>query len=153
MDGGAWWVKSLGLWRVGHDWATSLSLFTLMHWRRKWQHTPVFLPGESQGRRGLVGCRLWGRTRLKRLSSSILVPEPAHSDHPVLILARNFTFGHLSYAFIFIDHHNLDWYFNSYLLMGFPGGSDGKGSAYNAGDLGSVPRSGRSPAARKSNPV
>ena len=35
--------------RVGHDWATSLSLFSLMHWRRKWQPTPVFLPGESQG--------------------------------------------------------------------------------------------------------
>ena len=33
-----------------------------MHWRRKWQPTPVFLPGESQGRRSLVGCRLWGRT-------------------------------------------------------------------------------------------
>ena len=33
-----------------------------MHWRRKWQPTPVFLPGESQGRWGLVGCRLWGRT-------------------------------------------------------------------------------------------
>ena len=30
--------------------------------RRKWQPTPVFLPGESQGRRSLVGCRLWGRT-------------------------------------------------------------------------------------------
>uniref|UniRef100_A0A4W2FWA1 PDZ and LIM domain 3 n=1 Tax=Bos indicus x Bos taurus TaxID=30522 RepID=A0A4W2FWA1_BOBOX len=44
-----------------------------MHWRRKWQPTPVFLPGESQGRRSLVGCRLWGRTdrtRLKRCSSS-----------------------------------------------------------------------------------
>ena len=35
-----------------------------MHWRRKWQPTPVFLPGESQGRRGLVGCRLWGHTEL-----------------------------------------------------------------------------------------
>ena len=33
-----------------------------MHWRRKWQPTPVFLPGESQGRGTLVGCRLWGRT-------------------------------------------------------------------------------------------
>ena len=44
-----------------------------MSWRRKWQPTPVFLPGESQGRRSLVGCRLWGRksrTQLKRLSSS-----------------------------------------------------------------------------------
>ena len=43
---------------------TSLSLFTFMHWRRKWQPTPVFLPGESQGSRSLVGCRLWGRTEL-----------------------------------------------------------------------------------------
>ena len=33
-----------------------------MHWRRKWQPTPVFLPGESQGRGSLVGCHLWGRT-------------------------------------------------------------------------------------------
>ena len=38
------------------------SLFTLMHWRRKWQPTPVFLPGESQGRGSLVGFRLRGRT-------------------------------------------------------------------------------------------
>ena len=42
--------------------STSLSLFTFMHWRRKWQPTPVFLPGESQGQWSLVGCRLWGRT-------------------------------------------------------------------------------------------
>ena len=40
----------------------SLSLFTFMHWRRKWQPTPVFLLGESQGRRSLVGSYLWGRT-------------------------------------------------------------------------------------------
>ena len=38
------------------------SLSTFMHWRRKWQPTPVFLPGESQGWQSLVGCRLWGRT-------------------------------------------------------------------------------------------
>ena len=58
--------------RVRHDWATSLSLFTFMHWRRKWQPTPVFLPGESQGRGSLVGCPLCAQswTRLKRLSSS-----------------------------------------------------------------------------------
>ena len=55
-------LQSMGLRRVGHDWATSLSLFTFMHWRRKWQPTPVFLPGESQGQRSLVGCSLWGRT-------------------------------------------------------------------------------------------
>ena len=55
-------LQSLGSLRVKHDWATSLSLFTFMHWKRKWQPTPVFLPGESQGRRSLVGCHLWGRT-------------------------------------------------------------------------------------------
>ena len=55
-------LQSVGLLRVGHDRATSLSLFTLMHWRRKWQPTPVFLPGESQGRGSLVGYCLWGRT-------------------------------------------------------------------------------------------
>ena len=51
----------MGSIRVGHDWVTSLSLFTFMTRRRKWQPTPVFLPGESQGRGSLVGCRLWGR--------------------------------------------------------------------------------------------
>ena len=54
-------LQTMGLQRVGHDWASSLSLFTFMHWRRKWQPTPVFLPGESQGQGSLVGCRLWGR--------------------------------------------------------------------------------------------
>ena len=57
-------LPSMGSHRVGHDRATSLSLFTFMHWRRKWHPTPVFLPGESQGRGSLVGCRLWGRTEL-----------------------------------------------------------------------------------------
>ena len=55
-------LQSMGSLGVGHDWATSLPLFTFMHWRRKWQPTPVFLPGESQGRGSLVGCCLWGRT-------------------------------------------------------------------------------------------
>ena len=66
-------LSSMGSLRVGHNWATSLSLFTFMHWSRKWQPTPVFLPGESQGWGRLVGC-VYGvaqsRTRLKRLSSS-----------------------------------------------------------------------------------
>ena len=55
-------LQSMGSRRVRHDWVTSLSLFTFMHWRRKWQPTPVFLPGESQGRGSLVGSHLWGRT-------------------------------------------------------------------------------------------
>ena len=55
-------LQSTGSLGVGHDCATSLSLFTFMHWRRKCQSNPMFLPGESQGRGSLVGCRLWGST-------------------------------------------------------------------------------------------
>ena len=64
MDEGAWWAAVHG---VAKSWAR-LSDFTFtfhfMHWRRKWQPTPVFLPGESQGWGSLVGCRLWGRKEL-----------------------------------------------------------------------------------------
>ena len=72
-------LQSMGSRRVGQDWLTSLTLFTFMHWRRKWQPTPVFLPGEFQGcdfvgncdgfygefwrnSQALVGCRLRGHT-------------------------------------------------------------------------------------------
>ena len=55
-------LQSMGSLAVGHDWATSLSLFTFMHWKGNGQPTPAFLPGESQGRGSLVGCCLWGRT-------------------------------------------------------------------------------------------
>ena len=55
-------LQAMGSLRVRHDWVTSLSRSTFMHWRRKWQPTPVFLPGESHGRRSLVGCSPWGRT-------------------------------------------------------------------------------------------
>ena len=58
MDGGAWWAAVHGVAKS----RTRLSDFTFMHWRRNWQPTPVFLPGESQGRGSLVGCHLWGRT-------------------------------------------------------------------------------------------
>ena len=57
-------LQSMGSLRVRHDWATSLSLFTFMHWRRKWQPTPVFLPGESHGQRSLVSYNPWGRKQL-----------------------------------------------------------------------------------------
>ena len=52
-------LQSMGSLGVEHDWATSLYFFTFMHWRRKWQPTPVFLSGESQGRGSLVGCHDW----------------------------------------------------------------------------------------------
>ena len=66
-------LQSMGSLRVGHSWVTSLLLFTFMHWRRKWQPTPVFSPGESQGQ-GASWAAVYGvsqsRTRLKWLSSS-----------------------------------------------------------------------------------
>ena len=64
MDGGAWKAAVHGV----AEGRTRLSDFTFtfifMHWRRKWQPTPVFLPGEPRGRGSLVGCHLWGRTEL-----------------------------------------------------------------------------------------
>ena len=72
-----WWtgkpgvLQSMGSQRVGHDWATKLNwtnegdvrdagLIRKILWRRKWQPTPVFLPGESHGQRSLVGYSPWG---------------------------------------------------------------------------------------------
>ena len=65
-------LQSVGSLRVRHGWVTSLSLFTSMHWRRQWHPTPVFLPGESQGRGAwwLPSLGSHSRTRLTRLSSS-----------------------------------------------------------------------------------
>ena len=71
----------MGSQRVGHDWATSLSLFTFMHWRRRWHLTPVFLPGESQGQRSLVGCRLWGHTESDMTEATWQQQPPPNSAH------------------------------------------------------------------------
>ena len=106
-------LQSMGSLRVGHNWATSLSLFTFLHWRRKWQPTPVVcLENPRDG--GAWWAAVYGvaqsRTRLKQLSSSSS---------------------------------------SSLICWGFPGGSDGKASACNVGDLGLIPRSGRCPWRRK----
>ena len=76
-------LQSMGSLRVRHDWATSLSLFTFMHWRTTWQPTPAFLrvlawriPGtEEPG--GLLSIRLqrvrhdWACSHLQRLQDKI----------------------------------------------------------------------------------
>ena len=63
-------LQSMGQQRIRQELATEHQQQNNFHnnwfkkvkvWRRKWQPTPVFLPGESQGQRSLVGCRLWGR--------------------------------------------------------------------------------------------
>ena len=76
-------LQSMGLLGVRHDWATSLSLFTFMHWRRKWQPTPVFLLGESQGRRAwwaAVYGVVQSRIRLKHLATNTETIKDAGSD-------------------------------------------------------------------------
>ena len=78
-------LQSMGLLRVGHDWANSLSIFTFMHWRRKWQPSPVFLPGESQGQRSLVGCCLWGRTESDTTEAPQQQQQPQGSKIPCAI--------------------------------------------------------------------
>ena len=63
MHRGAWWAAVHGVARSRIRLSDFTFTFHFMHWRRKWQPTPVFLPGESQGRGSLVGYRLWGRTQ------------------------------------------------------------------------------------------
>jgi len=64
------WIEEPGGLQSMGSLSSRLSDFTFTFhfhdWRRKWQPTPVFLPGESQGRGSLLGCRLWGRTELDR---------------------------------------------------------------------------------------
>ena len=63
-DRGAWQAAVHGVTKSRTRLSDFAFTFHFHAWRRKWQPTPVFLPGESQGRGSLVGCRLWGRTEL-----------------------------------------------------------------------------------------
>ena len=123
-------LQSMGSRKVEHDWATSLSLFIFMHWRRKWQPTPVFLPGESQGPGSLVGCCLWGCTEwtwLKWLSSS------SSMDFP--ILDASYEWNHILCSFLFLTSS----------LWGLPLWLRQVMWECNVGNISLIPRSGRSP--------
>ena len=122
-------LQSMGSQRVGHDWVTSLSLFTFLHWGRKWQPTPAFLPGESQGWGSLVGCRLWG-LRVRHNWSDLAVAAGL-------------------YKLWFSDQLETLNYKN----WEFPSGSVGKESASNAGDLGWITGLERSPGGGHGNPL
>ena len=98
-----------------------------MHWRRKWQPTPVFLPGESQGRGSLVGCSPWGRRVGHDWSNLAAAAAAAH-------------FSFMWFKTISAVICLLTW--------GFPGGMVAKNPPVNTGNataVGSVPGSGRSP--------
>ena len=64
-------LQSMGSRRVRHDWETSLSLFTFMHWRRQWQPTPGLLPGKSHRQRSLVSCEESDMTEQLHFHSSL----------------------------------------------------------------------------------
>ena len=102
-------LPSMGSRRVGHDWATSLSLFTFTHWRRKWQPTPVSLPGESRDG-GAWWAGIYGvtqsQTQLKWRSSSSMTRLCTFCGRHIymnVILPSVYLFlaiFHLSYSFV-----------------------------------------------------
>ena len=121
-------LQSMGSRRVGHDRATSLSLFTLMHWRRKWQPTPVLLPGKSQGWESLVGCRLWGHTGSDTIEATqqqqqqqqffllhlvFFACDQSVSTHLYPVFSFNITVQAFSKLLLCLLSHN----FNGYLII------------------------------------
>ena len=95
-------LQSMGSLRVGHDQATSLSLLTFMHWRRKWQPTPVFLPGESQGQGSLVGYCLWGHTESD--TTEVTQHSIRHFFNMAIVFVESFAFkANVSYSY-YSDH-------------------------------------------------
>ena len=135
-------LQSMGSQRVGHDWMTSLSLFTFMHWRRKWQPTPVFLPGESQRWGSLVGCCLWVRTESD--TTEVTLQQQQHHNIIEIISTAKYCdeSSRNGYSFLKTDVF--------YLVRGFPDSAAVKNLPVNAGKVGLIPGSGRSPGVGKS---
>ena len=112
-------LQSMGSQRVGHDWATSLSLFTFMHWRRKWQPIPVFLPGEFPGLGSLVGCHLWGHTELGHGWSDLAVAaaklNTEHYMHTLIFFPQNchnISIPSSNVAKFQLSHISVIWYYH-----------------------------------------
>ena len=91
-------LQCMGSLRVRRDWASSLSLSTFMHWRRKWQPTPVFLPGESHGRRSLVGCSPWGHTESDTTEATQQQQIRALIAILLVIILHVFTYAHITHT-------------------------------------------------------
>ena len=91
-------------------------------WRRKWQPTPVFLPGESHGRRSLVGCSPWGRTESDTTSDAATANVPR----------KKHTFPISIFSILSIDQWHYWWK------------KKNPANAGDARDTGSIPGSGRS---------
>ena len=110
LDGRAWWAaQPMGSLRVRHYWATSHSLFTFMHWRRKWQPTPVFLPGESQRRGSLVGCHLWGCAESDTTEAIWQQQQQHFSNSNCKSKIKSNESGHIEYLFTEGDKMSSMW--------------------------------------------
>ena len=89
MDGETWKAAVRGVAEGQTRLSDFIFTFTFMHWRRKWQPTPVFLPGESQGRGSLVGCHLWGRTELATTEATQQQQQQKTITEDILALCWN----------------------------------------------------------------
>ena len=121
-------------WGCTDSGTTEVTQHACMHWRMKWHPTPVFLPGESQGRGSLVGCRLLGRTESDTTDATQQQQQKQESIY---------------FYFVSISHISCVYFEILCVSQGFPGGSDCKESACNAGDSGSIPGSGIFPRRRE----
>ena len=106
-------LQSLGSWRVRHDWVTSLSLFTFMHWRRKWQPIPVFLPGESPGTGEPGGLPSMGSHRVEHDWSDLADRESQMLNCNVQLFIKSITLRKLKLCFSFCHCLQNKLFFNS----------------------------------------
>ena len=127
-------LQSMGSLRVRHDWETSLSLFTFMHWRRKW-HSSVLVWHSS-----VLVWRIPGTAEPGGL--------PLMESHRV---RHNWT--DLAYIFLGQKDTQKNGMLPTPVFLGFPGDSDGKESVCDVGDLGLIPGLGRYPGGGHGNPL
>ena len=123
MDGGAWQAAVHGVTKS----RTQLSDFTFMHWRKKWQPTPVFLPGESQGWGSLVDCHLW--SLIESTTTEATQQQQHTTPYPVGLYTDGLIMFYLSVYLIYSYRQ----------LQGSPGSAAVKNLPANAGNLYSIP--------------
>ena len=120
-----------------------------MHWRRRWQPTPVFLSGESQGWGSLVGCSPWGREEsdtTERLHFHFSLSCIGEGDGNPLQCSclENPRDGGAWWAAVYgVSQSRTRLNRLSSSSNSIKTSSDGKASVYNVGDLGVIPGSGR----------
>ena len=127
----------------------------------KWHPTPVLLPGKSHGQRSLVGCSPWGReesdmTERLHFHFSLSCTGEGTCTPLQCSCLENPRNGGAWWAAVYgvaQSRTRLKRLSSSRSSRGFPGGSDGKESACNAGDLSLIPGLGRSPGEENGNPL